>query len=342
MQALDLMMRFAERTGVGGDAPQRRYLWTDAFAVCNFLALGREDLALRLVELVHRTLGQGTAEHPTQRGLRIGKPMPERGPSEPFDEALEWERDGQYFHYLTKWMHALDVLARASGRDDLARWSRELAIAAHRGFTYERGGIKRMYWKVSIDLTRPLVASMGHHDPLDGFITAVQLGDLPPELFADYAGMLDVDHLATSDTLGIGGLLLDACRVHQLIVQDTWLRDVELLDPLLDAALLGLRSVHLDGPAHRRLGFRELGLSIGLAGIELVNASTQPLPRSTTVKLAELAKLAPLRTAIEAYWLDPAHRQAPTWTEHQDINDVMLATSLVPSVFLTLAPRRMP
>ncbi len=28
-----------------------------------------------------------------------------------------------------------------------------------------------MYWKMSIDLTRPLVSSMGQHDPLDGFIT---------------------------------------------------------------------------------------------------------------------------------------------------------------------------
>jgi hypothetical protein len=40
-------------------------------------------------------------------GLRIGKPLKERGANEPIDESLEWDRDGQYFHYLTKWMHAL-------------------------------------------------------------------------------------------------------------------------------------------------------------------------------------------------------------------------------------------
>jgi hypothetical protein len=33
------MMRFAERTGLTSANPSRRYLWTDAFAVCNFLGL---------------------------------------------------------------------------------------------------------------------------------------------------------------------------------------------------------------------------------------------------------------------------------------------------------------
>ena len=45
--------------------------------------------------------------HPTRGGLRIGKPLNEREPDEPADSQLEWEQDGQYFHYLTKWMHAL-------------------------------------------------------------------------------------------------------------------------------------------------------------------------------------------------------------------------------------------
>ena len=32
-----------------------------------------------------------------------------------------------------------------------------------------------MYWKMSIDLTRPLVPSMGQHDPLDGLVTYNEL-----------------------------------------------------------------------------------------------------------------------------------------------------------------------
>jgi hypothetical protein len=31
-----------------------------------------------------------------------------------------------------------------------------------------------IYWKMSIDLSRALVPSMGQHDPLDGFVTYVQ------------------------------------------------------------------------------------------------------------------------------------------------------------------------
>lgn len=359
-QAIELMLRFAERTGLTGDHPQRRYLWTDAFAVCTFLALDREDLARRTIERVHHTLGRFRdddarigwisglpgdegAAHPTRWGLRIGKPLPERGPGDPFSERLEWERDGQYFHYLTKWMHALDVMARATGDADYDRWARELAIAAHRGFVYEAGGAKRMYWKTSVDLTRPVVPAMGHHDPLDGFITAVQLGDLPPALLADYGSMIQPGSLATSDPLGLGGLLADACRVHQLVAQDAWVAELELLDPLLDAALVGLRHYlgggELDGAIHHRLAFRELGLSIGLAGIEHVLATARDLPRTTAAKLDELAELVPLRAAIERVWLDPDHRREPAWRGHADINDVMLATALVPSGFLILPSR---
>ena len=57
--ASQLMMRFSERSGLIGDAPKRRYLWTDAFAVCNLLGLtqatgdGRYvELALRLIDAV--------------------------------------------------------------------------------------------------------------------------------------------------------------------------------------------------------------------------------------------------------------------------------------------------
>ena len=53
--ANELMASFAERTGLVGGRPQRRYLWTDAFAVCNFLALGQVDRARSLVDRVHPT-----------------------------------------------------------------------------------------------------------------------------------------------------------------------------------------------------------------------------------------------------------------------------------------------
>ena len=382
--ALGLMTRFAERTGLTAARPSRRYLWTDAFAVCNFLELARRtgegqytELALRLVEGVHRVLGrhrhddartgwisgldarEGEA-HPTRGGLRIGKRLPERAPGEPMDERLEWDRDGQYFHYLTKWMHALDQLGRATGRVLFNVWARELAEAAHRGFTYvpSGGAGRRMYWKASIDLSRPLVASMGHHDPLDGFVTCVQLEASaarlrPPEggprlvgAIRDFAGMLDRRQLATADPLGLGGLLVDAYRVAQLMRQGAWPREDDLLDALLAAALAGLARYlagpDLRAPADRRLAFRELGLAIGLAAVACMEEGARQGPERVSAAagarggLEHLSRYVPLRAQIEAFWLRPAHRQTRAWLDHEDINDVMLATSLVPDGFLKL------
>jgi hypothetical protein len=384
-EAIRLMTAFAERTGVSSDQPQQRYLWTDAFAVCNFLEIARvtgndhyHELALGLVDRVHEVLGRHRADdsrvgwlsglgeaagvlHPTRGGLRIGKKLPERRLGEPFDEELEWDRDGQYFHYLTKWMHALDQVSRAESLPRFNLWARELAEAAFGAFSYVPPGGRRprMAWKMSIDLSRSLVGSMGQHDPLDGLITCIQLRataskfaneldgpGLEPEL-SGFSCMTEACDWVTADPLGIGGLLMDACRVEQLGDQATLAND-ELLCALLAAALDGLRHFaernDLRRPASPRLAFRELGLGIGLHAVELLDVRVQAQPErlsgSSGVRalLAALRPYVPLGSAIESFWLDPKHRQAPTWTAHRDINDVMLATCLVPDGFLILSP----
>lgn len=368
--AVGLMSSFAERTGLIGDTPVRRYLWTDAFAVCNFLGLrsatGDErytKLALKLVEQVHHELGRHRPDdrrtgwisglpdrdgdaHPTRGGLRIGKPLPERSATEAIDRDGEWDRDGQYFHYLTKWMHALDHASRATREPVFNVWARELAVAAHRAFTYGPPGDRRMFWKLSIDLSRPLVPSMGQHDPLDGLVTCAELEATAAELeivpgpslgrqTADFAQMLDRAALATIDPLGLGGLLIDACRLVQI-----GRGNGELVRSLLSAALAGLRAYvaqpDLRLPASARLGFRELGLTIGLAAVSFLESPRMALDAGNVSRVAELARYAPLRTEIEAFWLSPEHREARTWIEHADINDVMLATSLRPDGFLAL------
>lgn len=370
-QAAELLLRFAERTGVRGGRPPRRYLWTDAFAVCTCHALGRVtgdarygELGLRLVDQVHHVLGRhrpdgprtgwvsGLSEadgeaHPTRGGLRIGKPLPERRPEEPADERREWDRDGQYFHYLTKWMHALDQTTRATGQPLFTRWARELAYAAHGAFAYapRPGEPRQMYWKLSIDLSRPLVASMGQHDPLDGLVTCAQLEATAPgstpslrEALADFAAMIDPRGLATADPLGLGGLLADACRLAQLTPRTP--DSSGLIDACLTAALLGLRSYvarsDLQAPARHRLAFRELGLAIGLAAVESV--PWDGASRGVRERLDQLVPYARLRAEIETCWLDPAHRRVESWLDHEDINDVMLATSLEPEGFLVLRP----
>jgi hypothetical protein len=383
-EAIALMMNFAERTGLDGGQADRRYLWTDAFAVCNFLGLARvtrdsryRELALRLVDQVHHTLGRhrrddsrsgwisGLSEsegeaHPTRGGLRIGKQLPEHADDEPADERLEWDRDGQYFHYLTKWMHALDQLTQSTQRPEFNLWARELAATAFDAFTYlpsSGWASRRMYWKMSIDLSRPLVHSMGQHDPLDGYITILQLrstaASLPqavakPDLEDEtrqFAEMVRRGEWATADPLGLGGLLIDAYRMLQLTQRAT-LSNQRLVEDLLDASLAGLyhfaRSGELQMPVEHRLAFRELGLAIGLQAVErmwaLANSAEGHASTSVQLRarLEALMQYVPMRDQIESFWQDSARRESRSWFEHRDINEVMLATSLLPEGFLVL------
>ncbi|MEA2093508.1 MAG: hypothetical protein U9P11_02960 [Pseudomonadota bacterium] len=385
-EAIALMNAFAERTGLVSEQPPRRYLWTDAFAVCNYLGLARTtgeqgytERALQLIDQVHHTLGRhrdderragwisGLAgddgeRHPTRGGLRIGKALAERGPREPLDERLEWDRDGQYFHYLTKWMHALDQVTRTTRQPRYNTWARELARSAFAAFTYQLSPAwepRRMVWKMSIDLTRAQVASMGQHDPLDGYVSNLQLQStaaaLPqpaagPNLENDtrqYAMIMKRGEWATADPLGLGGLLVEAWRVQQLMQQGAT-PEAQLPDRLLDTALTGLRHYAQGGelrlPARHRLAFRELGLAIGLHAVERMQQAADHVAQRTTTsprlraQLQALMQYLSLREEIEAFWRDPEHQHAATWIEHQDINEVMLATSLAPDGFLLLLP----
>ena len=193
---------------------------------------------------------------------------------------------------------------------------------------------------------------MGQHDPLDGFVTCMQLEGTADELqvahrpslasaTADFAEMLDQGALTTSDPLGLGGLLVDVFRLTQLGQGNH-----SLVATLLSAAEAGLRHYvtqsDLHAPASRRLGFRELGLAIGLASIPMLEGAwLHRLDDAGRGSVARLAHYHPLGAEIESFWCRPEHRRTSTWVDHGDINDVMLATCLMPDGFLTLAsPRR--
>jgi len=70
--AREIMREFSRLTGLSpAGSPPRRYLWTDAFAVCNYLELFRQTkddafrgLATRLVDQVHHTLGRHRDDDP--------------------------------------------------------------------------------------------------------------------------------------------------------------------------------------------------------------------------------------------------------------------------------------
>jgi hypothetical protein len=361
--AAQLMSAYASRTGLYPTSENRqRYLWTDAFAVCNFFELFKRtgdqlyrQCATDLIHQVHQILGryrfddvrrgwisglheQAGRDHPTQGGLRIGKPLKERQPDEPIDEQSEWDRDGQYFHYLTKWMHALCRAAFVTSDSVYVAHALELAAAAFKGFVRRSasGEVVGVYWKMSTDLSRPLTYGMGMHDALDGFITfrevqhasskmrpKVQVPDLTSVIDA-LSKLCHNRDWTTDDPLGIGGLLFDACRLSQLGGRDS---NRKLLEKLTDACEKSLRAF-LAGrammrPPSQRLAFRELGLAIGLEGHSY---GTSDQYRSLADKIVNA-------------WLPVAHSPDGLWLRHRDINDVMLATALAPETFISVDER---
>ena len=388
-EAEAILSEFATRTGIdadgGGDAG-RRYLWTDAIAVEAFLDLASRTAraehrwrARRLIGLVHEHLGRhrpddlrigwisGLPEiegerRPTAGGLRIGKPLPERAPGEPFEDAAEWQRDGQYFHYLVRWMHALATAARTLGDTTLLRWALELAEVAARGFLLPvpGGGAPRLAWKMSIDLSRPLVSSSGAHDPLDGWIAALALRSAARRLEVDAGSLRRVTSLmrrtcepivtfASRDPLGAGGLLGAVAVLVALegssapgdrsLVDECGVGSDPLVDRLLSDAARSLvafaSSGELERPIAARLGFRELGLALGMRTLERALRATQaarPAEASALDRRRRAARLVAdpgLARRIEDAWRSPSARSVPAFRDHRDIGEVMLAASLL-------------
>ena len=256
-------------------------------------------------------------------------------------------------------MHALNRVSQVTGKSIYNQWALELAKVAHAAFTYtpSTGGTKRMVWKMSIDLSRPLVGSMGQHDPLDGLITyqqlettAKQFSETPSELslkteIAEMVSMCAGHNWATEDALGIGGLLTDSYKLVQLI-EIHHLHETTRLEALLRDVEYSLRTFvthnQLNLPAEYRLAFRELGLATGLHAISRMQKRIEQQPEHFTnanlllAMLTNLSHFNRIHELIERFWLEPDHQSIKTWQEHADINSVMLATSLAPDGYLKL------
>eukprot|EP00397_Hematodinium_sp_SG-2012_P039452 GEMP01043075.1.p1 GENE.GEMP01043075.1~~GEMP01043075.1.p1 ORF type:complete len:345 (+),score=93.06 GEMP01043075.1:180-1214(+) len=159
----------ATEAGPSADGKQRRYLWTDAFGVLNFITLAERTTTFRdkylgcadkLVAAVHRCLGRPRSEQfpmlPNQRGefkgLRIGKLRAR------LETDYGMEYDGMYWHYLDKWIFALARLARVKG--ELPTAAIALIKDVHPHFC-ARNSINTpvgMYWKMNCDLS-PIVGA---------------------------------------------------------------------------------------------------------------------------------------------------------------------------------------
>lgn len=305
-----------------------RYLWTDAFGVVNLLTLYKEtsnstylELAKSLVRTVHDVLGYtrdgrsrlpgATDDAPLAGGLRIGK-MEEGG----------MDGDGQYLHYLTLWMFALNRLAVAAGERAYNDLAVQLAAAVHPYFFYRSTSRQlRMVWKVSMDMKSVLVGSEGHIDGATGYVvysllqrTATHFDPssaaLENELW-DYREIMARDGrralAPSSDTLDLG-MCLWMCHVAQ---DEAWAQRLGAESLVVARRVMDPELGVTARPAARRLAFRELGLCLGIGCYEA----------------GELSERA--RELVE-FWREYAEGEGGEGDELRPISRVMYAAALKP------------
>ncbi|KAL4965838.1 uncharacterized protein BDV14DRAFT_199613 [Aspergillus stella-maris] len=330
-----------------------RYLWTDAFGVLCLLTLHTETnrlhqsksqqqaeaesesnhyliLASRLIENVHDTLGytrDGTRRlsgaidsKPLGGGLRIGK----------IDEGGS-DGDGQYHHYLTLWMFALNRMSLAANESAYNQLAIQLARAIHVPFFMNRSSDRpRMVWKLSMELDTVLVGSEGNLDPIDGFVmmrllqsTAVKYGEgevLKDEI-DDYARVMKRkgEHFVSSDPLDLGMTMWTV----QWVYEEEWAaklaeRCFEQIYALFE------ENRYLARSKARRLPFREFGTALGIRCI-----AEQDSEKERSVDLRVYAD------QIVDCWTPEmrSSMQGGEMDELRPINRVMFAAALIPGAF---------
>ncbi|GAB9467018.1 hypothetical protein Gpo141_00004378 [Globisporangium polare] len=318
----------------------RRYLWSDAYGVCNYLSLYDTatederkaqllDQADALIRDVHEVLGcyrdsrrrlEGfSLAEPTRGGLRIGKE----------DE----QEDGQYFHYLTKWMFALSRMSIARDDPKYTQWAVQLAETAHRSFVIRGLGERplRMVWKMAVDLQHVAVASEGNLDPFDGLVTYRLLQHQSADKSVLQSEIADMSHLVerklahftTNDELDSG----EALWLAEWFRAEPWAR------ALHSAALKSVNELFATGrfeyPAAYRLLFREMGTVLGLKVASLDNDREMG-----TVLGLKVASLDNDRERWDArvekllgFWSDKV------FNRDADISPLMYASALLPGVW---------
>jgi hypothetical protein len=227
-----------------------RYLWTDAFGVILLVSLYRElrqvaflDEAEWVVAEVDRVLGR-------RRGIRIGE---------------EPDRDGQYFHYLAMWLHALATLGRH--RPAYRDKGIELVHQIHDPFLVPGRGV---LWKMKEDLSGPYPGfGLGALDAFDGYVAYRFLDEraLSREI-ADMRRLIDQtarDLLITQD-LGIGMMLW----MSHFFPEEEWAqlqkrRCLRTLESMWIDEGYFCREPHLP---HVKFAFTNYGISVGLQAVD--------------------------------------------------------------------------
>ncbi len=233
-----------------------RYLWTDAHGVCNYLSLYKSlgekkylDAAESLVGEVYRVLGR-------KRGIRIGE---------------EPDRDGQHFHYLTKWMFALCQLGRI--RPEYHAKAVALVKEVHKSFVVKGVGV---YWKMKEDLSGIYPGyGYGGLDYYDGY-TMYKLIDevaLSSEI-ADMRALIEADYedFSCTQDLGLGEMLwMTHFNPDEKWARTLYERSVATLDSMWVDLGKNKGGYFCRQPDLRKvkLAFSNFGVSVGLQSVGL-------------------------------------------------------------------------
>ena len=261
-----------------GQSHRGRYLWTDAFGVLNFLTLFTltDDpeylkFARSLISTVHSVFGStrdglnllpgASHREPLKGGLRIGKPL-ESGP----------DGDGQYFHYLTLWMFALNRFTFVTGDE----WVNEQAISLAKSIlpkfmTDHDSERPRIHWKMSVDLSHPLVAEEGNLDPIDGHVTYRLLQSSQSKdsnvleeeiMYLKKTVDAKIAEYDSSDPLDLGMMLW---KVHWFFPEEKWAR--KLMTRVIFWVKRLVADKYFELPLDKRVAYRDFGLVLGLRSI---------------------------------------------------------------------------
>ena len=137
----------------------KRYLWTDSYGIILLVSLYKETNQIKylneaesVIQDVKKVLGR-------KKGLRIGE---------------EPDRDGQYFHYLMKWVYALNEIGKYIPKYHLEAITTIKDIHPH--FFIPNKGI---LWKMKEDLSASYPGyGFGGLDHFDAFVTYRQVDPL--------------------------------------------------------------------------------------------------------------------------------------------------------------------
>jgi hypothetical protein len=228
----------------------KRYLWTDAFGVVLLVSLFRAtgdkrflDQAEWVVAEVDRVLGR-------ERGIRIGEAP---------------DRDGQYYHYLAKWIFALTRLG--SILPDYRERALSLVGEIHEPFIRRRVGV---VWKMKEDLSAPYPGyGLGALDAFDGYVAYRLLDERAlAGAIADMREIMELSYpkMAITQDLALG-MMLWLCHVYP---QEDWAR---VQGP---RCISTLENMWVDPPGYFcrephartvRFAFTNYGVSLGLQAV---------------------------------------------------------------------------